>query len=284
LVQCILLAVSSCSFGHVTFECDDDDQCIAAGGEEGVCLEDGYCGYADSWCESGLRYGAHAAAEMTGLCVDPGPQPEPADPLPVPDGDDPPPAPDPTAGPEPADGDGGTGGDAPPEDCALTVTTVPVSVAACTSDKQHDPAQCEEHAGSDRILVDTAHMSMQNARVTSYLAFEPGAAMIDVRSARLELWVDDEDASDASGEIWRVTAFDESVLVDEPPDMMGDAPLAGDQGGVGAGDHVTWELDVAGVEGAEILFVAIVPNSDDGLRYFVDAEGRSPILHVEHCE
>lgn len=55
----------ACSPG--SFLCQSDAQCVSSG-VDGQCLEDGYCGFPDADCESGLRYGDGSGA-LSGQCA-----------------------------------------------------------------------------------------------------------------------------------------------------------------------------------------------------------------------
>jgi|GEM_PF-1187300 len=55
----------ACSPG--SFVCQSDGQCVSSG-VDGQCLEDGFCGFPDSDCPSGLRYGDGSGA-LSGQCA-----------------------------------------------------------------------------------------------------------------------------------------------------------------------------------------------------------------------
>lgn len=62
------LASADC-LGTGAFECSSDNECFLSG-EFGACVEPGYCAFDDDACESGQRYGDHAAS-LGGVCVPP---------------------------------------------------------------------------------------------------------------------------------------------------------------------------------------------------------------------
>ena len=62
------VALAGC---HRRFACDDDVQC-RLDGAQGFCEPNGSCSFLADECESGRRWGEHAAKDLAGDCVDPG--------------------------------------------------------------------------------------------------------------------------------------------------------------------------------------------------------------------
>ena len=56
---------TACSPG--TFVCQSDAQCVSSG-VDGQCLQDGFCGFPDEDCDSGLRYGS-GSGDLSGQCA-----------------------------------------------------------------------------------------------------------------------------------------------------------------------------------------------------------------------
>jgi hypothetical protein len=61
------LVLAAC---HRQFTCDDDTQC-GNGGDAGTCEPNGSCSFPAGDCESGRRYGEHAAKDLVDRCVAP---------------------------------------------------------------------------------------------------------------------------------------------------------------------------------------------------------------------
>ncbi|HET6583486.1 MAG TPA: right-handed parallel beta-helix repeat-containing protein [Nannocystaceae bacterium] len=65
---CAALALAGC---HRAFHCEDSSEC-GLDGEHGTCEPNGSCSFPAGDCESGRRYGDHAAKALVGHCVEPG--------------------------------------------------------------------------------------------------------------------------------------------------------------------------------------------------------------------
>lgn len=63
------LALSGCEATPIPFECERDQQCVLDG-EQGSCLGNGYCAFADDNCNSGLSYSDYSSDEWRGQCVE----------------------------------------------------------------------------------------------------------------------------------------------------------------------------------------------------------------------
>lgn len=66
--MCAALALAGC---HRAFQCEDSSEC-GLDGEQGTCEPNGSCSFPADDCDSGRRYGEHAAKALVGRCVDPG--------------------------------------------------------------------------------------------------------------------------------------------------------------------------------------------------------------------
>ncbi len=56
---------------HILFPCDDDTQCVISGVQGWCEASPPYCSYPSDTCDSGRRFGNHAAMSIAGRCVPP---------------------------------------------------------------------------------------------------------------------------------------------------------------------------------------------------------------------
>jgi hypothetical protein len=266
------VAVATGCGKEIVFECLDDSQCVAAGGIDGVCQAGGYCSYEDDDCPSEQRYGPYAAPDLAGYCV---PSPPGAASGGTPSSS--------SAAGSSGNGDGSTSmaGAA----CQPTELELDTILAACRSDSGHDPVQCTEMAGPELIMIDQAASQLAGAKVTSYVAFVAPEVLQGVHSATLRMWTyDDENGSDAAGEVWRTAPFTGATLRDASPDLIDVEPIGHDPGNAPPGTMLSYVLDVSAFEGESTFHFAIVPMSDDGLRFFAEGvPGKLPRLVVNYC-
>lgn len=64
----LLGAAAGCLEVPAEFRCEWDDECVMRG-EQGVCVDEGWCAFEDALCASGLRYAEHSVHGRAGYCV-----------------------------------------------------------------------------------------------------------------------------------------------------------------------------------------------------------------------
>lgn len=173
-------------------------------------------------------------------------------------------------------GDGGQGGNGP-----LTVTFAP-TVAACVSTTMPDPAECEAATGDGLMNVDLIDPLMLERR--SFLRFEIDPQLADdaVDSIVLQLTTGSGSAmgSVQAGEVYRVAPFTLADLNGAVPATQG-AALAGSPGAVGVSSTASWTLsnDLL-ADGGGLIFLGVLPITQDGADYFNDDGATPPALVV----
>lgn len=162
-----------------------------------------------------------------------------------------------------------------------TVTIVlTASVAECTDPVANDPAACELSTLTQGMSVDASNNGTELSATTAFVAFEltQGPAGSELLSAELRLTATDEPNAESmtqTGEIWQTTEFTEASLSMGQPMLVGDMPLAADQGGVAASELVVWTLPIAEIDLSGSLFLAVVPTTVEGVDYW-NAMGAAP--------
>jgi hypothetical protein len=158
------------------------------------------------------------------------------------------------------------------------------SVAACVATIDPDPDFCEKDTGADNLNVDLLDIDT-GYQFWAFLRFDLDAklACTDVTSVILQLVATNhvDAAGNGSGEVWLVDPF--SSRADLATAVPGKKTLlAGDQGPVGQGETVRWELPTSIISSGEPIHLGIIPTSDEGVNYW-DNDGPSPpLLLVSH--
>lgn len=130
----------------------------------------------------------------------------------------------------------------------------------------------------DLMSVDSLDAST-GLPIHSYVAFAldgqfEGKNVVEVRMV-LHTSTDMDEASDSTGEIWRVEPFTLLSLGDMVPLELGMGPIAPDNGTVGQDEMVVWNLAPAVVMVNSVLHLGVLPLSEDGINYWTD-EGADP--------
>jgi len=87
--------------------------------------------------------------------------------------------------------------------------------------------------------------------------------------------------SDASGEIWQVTAFDRPSLFTMVPSNMGASPVAANLGPVVLSMTYSWSLPINLVAANAPVYLAIEPVSADSIRYWNTKGAVPPELVID---
>lgn len=173
-------------------------------------------------------------------------------------------------------GQGGAGGD------CVEQAGLQASVAACINVAQTapSPAMCASIFANE-LFIDQQY-SVDLDPYHAFLRFELGTDRDQVESLLLLGTVTDLGPSDASGAIWRVEPFSLADLSSGDRANVGTQPLAGDLGPVSANMQVQWELPPAAIADDGNLYLAIRPNSGDGVRYW-NNDGAAPMRLAVRC-
>lgn len=294
------------------FQCLTTEDC--AGRPGGSCETTGFCSFPDETCPSGRRYGEFASSAFSDICVDPdvgtstsyesgSSSSSPGTtvvPGTGPSGsggsgtstdasssvtstsavtvssttED---SAESTSGSESTQGGGteSSSGELPPQ-----TVVVAASVAACTDPIENDPAACELSTLTQGMSVDASNNGAMGGATTAYVAFDlsevPAGSLL--LSAELRLTTTDEvnaESTTQTGEIWRTEMFTEGSLAMGQPALLGDMPIAPDQGGAASSELVVWVLPVSDVDLAETLYLAVLATTVEGVDYW-NALGMAP--------
>lgn len=314
-----MIALSLASTGCSTpsaFGCSDDAQC----GAQGVCAAPGYCAFLDPACDSGLAFGAHAGtlagdcvvpagesgateAGDGGAVTSSGTSASPTSATTSPPGTstlglDEGSSAGTTAGPEATgatisstspstgagDTDGSDGGASTGPSPFQLVEPAELALCAYPDNPDPAPAQCEASAGTDAFTVDLAENASGLGQAHGYLAFAIGPEPADATVTALVLRVHTSDAvnafTDHAGEVWRVESFDEASLAVATPAPIGADPLAADIGAVAVSSVAQWSLPSDILVADAMLYLAIVPLSENGADYLDAASASPPTLEA----
>ncbi len=294
------------------FQCSETEDCQGRPG--GVCEPTGYCSFPDDACPSGRRYGEFSQGSLSGACVVPdegtstsagegsgtasGSVPATlsasssgsSDTTTTDDvetttmgvsiggstsssGADPTRAESSSATTSLETGSSSTG--AEPELVEIVST-----LAACTDPVANDPAACELSTETQGMSVDTENSGAMGAPTTAFVAFEvtDELAAATILSADVRLTATDDPNSESmtqSGELWLTEAFTLASLATGQPALLGDGPIAPDQGTVVTSETVTWDLEPSDLDLSATVFIAVVPTTPEGVDYW-NSEGDQP--------
>lgn len=147
--------------------------------------------------------------------------------------------------------------------------TLTADIAECVDLSSSDPSYCEGLTGAGTLAVDLMDMT-SGAEQRGYLKFTiPSAPPFQkLVSASLQLTGsnDPATASQFSGEVWPVAAFDLATL-NQIPAPVGAAPLATDVGPVTQGQVVTWPIPVRRIPAPGALYLGVLPVDPNGTVY-----------------
>lgn len=165
------------------------------------------------------------------------------------------------------------------------VLEITSTLAACTDPTSNSPATCEQSTQTQGMSIDTANSALMNAPTTGFIAFEidGGLAGATVLSAELRLTATDDinAASTAqSGEVWRCQPFTLASLSAGQPPLLGEDPVAMDQGAVATSEEVTWDIDPADIDLTSTFHIAVVPTSPLGVDYWNSEGMHPPVLRL----
>ncbi len=163
---------------------------------------------------------------------------------------------------------------------------VSASVAACTDPVANDPAACELSTLTQGLSVDASNEALMLSATTAFVAFElpQGPAGSELLGVELRLTTTDEGSAASmtqTGEVWKTAAFTEQSLSMAQPMLVGDMPLATDQGDAAASEMVVWTLPIAEIDLGVALYLAVVPTTGDGVDYWNTMGAEPPELALE---
>lgn len=170
-------------------------------------------------------------------------------------------------------GSGAGGGDALP--VCQDMLEIEPSVSDCINTSDPDPDDCQG-LYPDELVIDRNELNTQ-AHHNAYLRFGPIAGVDSVTAVTLRMHTASTAFADSaqSGAVWIVQPFELATLFDEAPATVGSNAAAADEGSVGFGQVVEWQLPVGVIRRDGHVFLGVLPiDIDDGVRYERDgAEG-----------
>jgi hypothetical protein len=182
----------------------------------------------------------------------------------------------------------GLGGepDAPPADATVDVPnpnaitkTYDAVIAECLDPMFPSAMACRSVNGNTQLVIDTKD-TMTVGAWNAYIRFDlddtlAGKAITKV-TLRVMATTDSRAPGPSTGSVFRTGSFTQFSLEGTAPSIMGNA-IAGSQGAVVANAPVSWPLPTSLMTGAASgsVYLAIVPNSDDGVNYY-NTDGTTP--------
>lgn len=155
--------------------------------------------------------------------------------------------------------------------------------AACNSETNLAPAECEKISGAGTMDVDA--MTPSNWVTRGFVRFDLDSTLVGktVDSVTLRLTTLNRGGanSDKSGDIWQVTPFTLASLAMAQPTSIGPV-LAADLGPVELATDCFWVLPKGVVAPNAPVFLGIDTGSVDGVRYWNDHGAVPPLLTVQY--
>lgn len=162
---------------------------------------------------------------------------------------------------------------------------VVAEIAECVDLTNPDPAYCESLTAPGEMAVDLAdRVSGGEQRIYLKFAIPAQPPVQNLASATLQLrcGADQRANAPASGDVWRVAAFDLAGL-SQVPALLGGAPISADVGAVLQNQVVNWILPVGSIPGPGGYFLGVTPNKADGAYYYNRRGAAPPRLILDYA-
>jgi hypothetical protein len=171
-----------------------------------------------------------------------------------------------------------------PNPNAITKTYDAV-IAECLDPMFPSAMACRSVNGNTQMVIDTKD-TMTVGAWNAYIRFDldntlAGKTITNV-TLRVMATTDGKAPGPDTGSVFRTGSFTQFSLEGMAPSITGNA-IAGSQGAVVANTPVSWQLPATLMTGAASgsVYLAIVPNSDDGVNYYNTDGATPPRLIIE---